>query len=192
MNKILVFIFDEMADYQITFITHLLSTSAGKEILTIAYEDKIIKGRSGLSYKPEKLVADVLNEDVEGLIICGGWYGDVRKELIDLISNLNSKGKLLGGICGAGTFFLAKAGVLNKVKYTTPIVEWTQNHIEVFGEHDPFPRNNFVLEKVVRDKNVITAQGISFIDFAIEIYDWFNLFENQEEKNEFIKTIKGL
>lgn len=39
--------------------------------------------------------------------------------------------------------------------------------------------------------NVITAQGIAFIDFAIEICDWFNLFENEEDKERFIKNIKG-
>ncbi|MHB1652183.1 MAG: DJ-1/PfpI family protein [Desulfitobacteriaceae bacterium] len=192
MGKILVFIFDGMTDYEITFITHLLSTDAGKEIITIAYEDKIIKSRSGLLYKPARLIIDVLNEDVEGLLICGGWCGDTRHELIQLIHNLNSERKLLGAICGAGTVFLAKAGVLNNVKYTTPIVEWTQKHIDVFGEKDPFPRENFVLERVVRHENVITAQGIAFIDFAIEICDWFNLFENQEDRNNFAKNIKGL
>ena len=44
----------------------------------------------------------------------------------------------------------------------------------------------------MRDKNVITAQGTAFIDFAIEICDWFNLFENQEDKDNFEKEIKGL
>ena len=61
-----------MTDYDITFITHLLSTSADKQIVTIAYEDKIIKGRSGFLFKPSRLITDVLNEDVEGLIITGG------------------------------------------------------------------------------------------------------------------------
>ena len=192
MGKILLFIFDGMTDYQITFITHLLSADADKKIITIAYEDKIIKSRSGILYKPARLVADVLNEEVEGLIICGGWYGDVRHELIQLIYNLNLERKLLAAICGSGTVFLAKAGVLNDVKYTTPIVEWTQKHIDVFGEKDPFPRENFVLERVVRNENVITAQGIAFIDFAIEICDWFSLFENQEDRDNFVKDIKGL
>lgn len=192
MDKILVFIFDGMTDYEITFITHLLGADAGKEIITIAYEDKMIKSRSGLLYRPLRLVTDVLNEDVEGLIICGGWYGDTRPELIQLINNLNSKKKLIGAICGAGTVFLAKSGILNNVKYTTPVVEWSEKHIKVFGEKDPFPRENFVEKRVVRDKNIITAQGIAFIDFAIEICDWFNLFENQEEKDNFAKAIKGL
>jgi len=192
MGKILVFIFDEMTDYEITFISHLLSADAGKEIITIAYEDKMIKGRSGFLYKPSRLVDDVLDEDVEGLIITGGWYGQTKPELMKLINNLNSKGKLISAICGAGTVFLAKAGVLNNVKYTTPIVEWTQKHIEIYGNEDPFPRENFVSERVVRDRNIITAQGIAFIDFAIEICDWFNLFDNQDDKENFSKNIKGL
>ncbi|MEG2289008.1 MAG: DJ-1/PfpI family protein [Clostridium sp.] len=192
MNKILVFIFDGMTDYEITLITHLLSTSADKEIVTIAYEDKIIKGRSGILYKPSKLVSEVLEEEAEGLIITGGWYGDTKPELMELINNLNVKGKLISAICGAGTIFLAKAGILDNVKYTTPAIEWTEKHIEVFGEKDPFPRENFVSERVVRDGNIITAQGIAFIDFAIEICDWFNLFEDQEDRKSFSKNIKGL
>jgi putative intracellular protease/amidase len=192
MSKILVFIFDGMTDYEITFITHLLCVDAGKEIITIAYKDKMIKGRSGFLYKPAKIVKEVLNEDIDGLIITGGWYGETRPELIELINNLNSKGKLIGAICGAGTVFLAKAGVLNNIKYTTPVIEWTEKHIEVFGEKDPFPRENFILERVVRDGNIITAQGMAFIDFAIEICDWFNLFESQDDRDNFAKNIKGL
>ncbi len=74
MNKILVFIFDGMTDYEITFITHLLSADAGEKIITFSYENKIIKGSSGFLYKPLKLIKDVKYEDVEGLIIPGGWY----------------------------------------------------------------------------------------------------------------------
>ena len=192
MGKILVFIFDEMADYEISFIIHLLGADANKEIITISYEDKLIKSRSGLLYKPNKVIKDIFLEDVDGLIIPGGWYGDTRDELINLINELNSKGKLLSAICGAGTVFLAKCGVLNNVKYTTSAFKWTKKHMEVFGEEDPFPRENFIKERVVRDRNIITSQGIAFIDFAIEICDWFNFFEDEEDKNSFIKAIKGL
>ncbi|MBL4932156.1 DJ-1/PfpI family protein [Clostridium paridis] len=191
MSKILVFIFDGMTDYEITFITHLLNSDAGKEIITISYTDEIIKAKSGFVYKPHKLVKDVLNEDVDGLIIPGGWYGETKPELMDLIEKLNSKHRLISAICGAGTVYLAKSGILQNAKYTTPVVEWTEKHAEVFGEKDPFPRNNFVSERVVRDKNIITAQGTAFVDFAVEICDWFDLFQGEEEKNNFLKSIKG-
>ncbi|WP_270215455.1 DJ-1/PfpI family protein [Clostridium butyricum] len=191
MGKILLFIFDDMTDYEVTFITHLLKADAGKEIITISYEDKIIKSSSGLLYKPNKLVKDVFNYDVDGLIICGGWFGEVRCELIELINKLNSQNKLLAGICGAGTFFLAVSRVLNDVKYTTPISSWTEKHTDVFGAIDPFPRENYIQKRVVTDKNIITAQGIAFIDFAVEICDWFNLFESEKDKNEFTHLYKG-
>ncbi|MGL4772703.1 MAG: DJ-1/PfpI family protein [Clostridium sp.] len=191
MGKILVFIFEGMTDYEITLITHLLGADANKEIVTIGYENNPIKSTSGLMYKPSKTVNEVLSEEVEGLIIPGGWFGETRAEIITLINNLHSKGKLISAICGAGTIFLAKSGVLKDVKYTTPVEEWTDKHKEVFGELDPFPRENYVKERVVRDKNIITAQGIAFVDFAIETCDWFNLFESQEEKECFWKMFKG-
>jgi len=59
-------------------------------------------------------------------------------------------------------------------------------------ESDPFPRENFVQDRVIRDDNVVTAQGTAFIDFAIEICDWFGGFEGEEDKRGFVKLIKGV
>lgn len=191
MGKILVFIYDNMADFEMTLITYILGTDAKKEIITIAIEDRIVKSLSGLEYKPKKLVSEVLEEDAEALIIPGGWYGEVEDVLITLIKNLYNEKKLLGAICAAPRF-LAKAGILNEVKYTTSLSNWADSEREKFKDiNDPFPRENFIAERVVKDKNVITAVGIAFIDFTIEICDWFNLFKNENEKMEFIKSIKG-
>lgn len=191
MGKILVFIYDNMADFEMTLITYILGTDAKKEIITIAIEDRIVKSLSGLEYKPKKLVSEVLEEDAEALIIPGGWYGEVEDVLITLIKNLYNEKKLLGAICAAPRF-LAKAGILNEVKYTTSLSNWADSEREKFKDiNDPFPRENFIAERVVKDKNVITAVGIAFIDFTIEICDWFNLFKDENEKIEFIKSIKG-
>lgn len=191
MSKILVFIYDDMADFEITFACQLLGGDMGKEIITIAYEDKTISGRSGMYYRPKKMIKDVLNEDVEGLIIPGGWNGEIRPELMLLIQNLHAKGKMLGAIC-AGPRFLAEAGVLGNVKYTTTITEWTKEDKERFGERDPFTRENYLSERVVRDGNIITAVGMAFTDFAVEIVDYFNGFDDQDDKTGFIKAVKGL
>jgi putative intracellular protease/amidase len=190
MGKIFIFIYNDMADFEITFVTHLLGADAGKEIITIAYENNIVKSKSGVEYKPKITVKEALNEEVEGLIIPGGWNGEVREELVELIQFLNKKNKLISAIC-AGPRFLAKAGILDEVKYTTSIIQWTEEHKKNFNEEDPFPRENFVAKRVVRDKNIITAEGIAFIDFAIEICDYFNLFDDEEDKNNFEKSIKG-
>lgn len=191
MGKIAVFLFDNMTDYEITFLTHLLKVDAGKEIVTISYEDKAVRSASGVVYKADTQVKNVRNDEIDALILCGGWYGELRGELTELIQEVNEKNKLLAGICGAGTYFLAASGVLNNVTYTTPITQWTQKHREVFGEADPFPRENYVCSRVVVDKNVITAQGIAFIDFSVAVCDWLGLFASEEEKNSFWQLYKG-
>jgi putative intracellular protease/amidase len=191
MSKILVFIYDDMADFEITFAAQMLGGDMGKELVTIAFEDKLIRGKSGIIYKPLKLVKDVLQDEAEGILIPGGWNGEIRPELIELIQNLDAKGSLLGAIC-AGPRFLAKAGVLENTKYTTSMVSWTEQHEERFKESDPFPRKNFISDRVVRDGNIITAQGNAFVDFAIEVADWFNAFEDEDDKRGFTKAIKGI
>lgn len=192
MGKIAVFIFEGMADYEITFAMHLLSADAGKDILTISYSGDWIKGRSKFTYKSDKALNDIDYKEIEALIIPGGWLNDIRPELLALIRVLNERGKLIAGICGAGTVCLAKAGVLDSVKYTTPIDKWSEKHKEIFGKNDPFKREKFVNERVVRDGNIITAQGIAFVDFGIEICSWFKLFDDNDEKENFAKVIKGI
>ena len=191
MGRILYFIFDGMTDYEVTFSMHLLGADAGMEVITVAYENSDVVGRTGAIYKPHKKVEEVLTEDAEGLVICGGWYGEMRPELERLIVKLDQEGKLLAGICGAGTYLLAEAGVLRNKRYTSPISEWTEKHREVFGAVDPFPRENFVETRVVKDGNVITGLGHAFVDFGIEICDWFNLLEDERERAGFVNIIKG-
>lgn len=190
MKEILFFIFDNMTDYEITFTMHMINTSGKFKALTISYEDQEIIGRSGAIYRPHRLVSDVKNIKGEGLILCGGWYGDLRPELKELIDLLHKEGKLLGGICGAGTFLLAKAGVLENARYTTPIVEWTDKHRAVFGALDVFPRNNYIKENVVRDRNIITGLGNSFIDFTAEICNELGEFESESDKDAFLTFMK--
>lgn len=190
MGKILLFIYDGMADFEMTFATHLLGLGVDKEIIPIAFEDKLITSKPGIIYKPAKLVKDVLDEDVDGLVIPGGWNGEIREELMVLIQKLYKSGKLVSAIC-AGPRFLAKAGILEDVKYTTSLAAWSEQLKEQFKEEDPFPRNNYVQARVVRDKNVITALGNAFVDFGIELCDYFKGFENDEDRKEYTKAIKG-
>ncbi len=191
MKRVCYFIFDGMTDYEITLSMHLLGADAGYEVQTISYEASEIKSKSGVIYKPHKRVIDVQSEDVDGLIICGGWFGEVRPELTELIQRLDNEGKMLAGICGAGTFMLASAGVLKKRRYTTPITDWTEKHQAVFGLKNPFDYKTFERERVIRHDNVITSLGQAFIDFSIEICDWFKLFQDESEREAFGAYLKG-
>jgi len=40
---------------------------------------------------------------------------------------------------------------------------------------------------VVCDKNIITAKGIAFVDFAVEVLAYLGEFNSEDEKIEFAK-----
>lgn len=191
MGKILVFMYNDMADFEVTYATHLLGHELSKEIVPCAYDKNPVKSKGGMIYMPAVTVGEAECRDYEGLLIPGGWNPVVKDEFLTLINEFYNSGKLVAAIC-AGPRFLAKAGVLSKVKYTTSIVEWDQSRREQFNnEDDPFPRENFIDTRVVRDKNVITSKGISFVDFAIEVADYFGQFKDQTEKLQLFNTITG-
>lgn len=189
MGKILCFIYNDMADFEMV----LPGTVVGwleKELVTIGYESDVVVSKPGFKYLPHTTVREALElNDVDGLIIPGGWNNELRSELTDLIQKLNSKNKMIAAICAAPQF-LAKSGVLNDKKYTTTI---THDYLKSQGIEDYFPRENFVSENVVRDKNIITAVGRAFVDFAMEIVDYFGGFDGEEgSKKTYSKQFKGL
>lgn len=190
MGKILVFMYNDMADFEITYATHLLGHELSKEIVPCAYDMDKVKSKGGMLFLPAVTVAAAKVEDYEGFIIPGGWNPVVKDEMLDLINKFYDSGRLIAAIC-AGPRFLAKAGILNKVKYTTSIVEWNDMRRGQFNEEDPFPRENFVDTRVIRDGNVITSKGISFVDFSIEVADYFGMFKDNSLKQNFFNTITG-
>jgi putative intracellular protease/amidase len=114
----------------------------------------------------------------------------LHERLITIINQLNQSDKLLAAIC-FGPWMLAKAGVLENRKYTSSIVKWQEELSELFGIQDPFPVEGYVEARVVRDKNIITAKGAAFIDFAIEVCDYFGGFQEEDQRENFEREYKG-
>ena len=193
MGKVLVFLFDGMTDYEITFICHVLHSDAGKDIITVAYEDRVVKAQSGFNFEPDCTLAEVVDLDTEGLILCGGREVDIKPSLVKLIQRYHGERKLLAAIGTAGTIMLAKSGVLDEATYTTPLTQWSTKYTSKWMDtiQDPFPRDNCIEKRLVRDRHIITAQSIAFLDFTLEICAWFKLFQNHQEKHAFAKLIKG-
>jgi len=137
---------------------------------------------------PEITVKEAMKlEDVEGIVIPGGSVRECRAELMELIQKLHGDKKLICAICAAPEF-LAKAGILDNHSYTTNLSE---KYFKDNGIEDCFPRQNYLEEKVVRHENVITAKGRSFIDFGVEIMDYFNIFEDANDKKMCAGDFKG-
>jgi putative intracellular protease/amidase len=181
MKKILCFLYDTYVDFEISLPLYYLNEDNRYRVVYISYENAPVSSGAGMRVQPNMTVKDALTLDaIEGLIIPGGPKRQIKNELIDLIIRLNNGGKLLAAICG-GPEFLAKSGVLKSKKFTTTMTleEYKQNK-----EIDPFPRENYIERRMVKDQNVITAKGSGFVDFALEIFEWYNLYDYYTERQE--------
>lgn len=114
--------------------------------------------------------------DVEGIIIPGGWNDDIRPELHELLTTMNQDNKFIAAIC-AEPQYLSNTGILDNKRFTTTL---TKEILIQNNKKDLFNWDNFIDENVIKDGHIITAKGRAFIDFGIEIADYYHLFDDVE------------
>lgn len=186
MGKILCFISEDFADFEITLALHKIRNVGKKEVLSVGYNYETIMSESGLQYKPNLSVKEAMElNDIEGLIIPGGPIRTQKTELTDLIFKLDQSKKMLAAICN-GPQYLGRTGILNRYKFTTSCSIERINKLNV---EDPFPRENYIDKRVVRDHHVITAKGRAFVDFSFELFDYLGVYERDSDKIELFKDI---
>ncbi len=181
MKKVLCFLYDTYVDFEITLACYYINEDENFQLTYISYEKTPVSSRAGMKVHPDMTVKEAIKIDnIEGLIIPGGHERPFKPELKQLIIRLNNENKLLAAIC-AGPEFFAKSGILGSKKYTTTM---TPEEYKEKREIDPFPRNNYIEKRMVKDNNIITAKGSAFIDFALEIFEWFQMYEDDTERED--------
>jgi putative intracellular protease/amidase len=181
MGKVLCFVSEGMADFEVLLAFHKIKTVGRREVVSVGYHLDKVTSESGLRYQADALLQDAMEwEDIEGLIIPGGPITEQREELTALIRLLDSRGCLLAAICN-GPQYLGRAGVLDTRKYTTSC---SVDRIHKLGVVDPFPRQQYVEKRVVRDGHIITAKGRAFLDFTFAVFDYLGIYENSPEEQQ--------
>ncbi|UCC20293.1 MAG: DJ-1/PfpI family protein [Promethearchaeota archaeon] len=186
MNEILCFLYDGFADFETVLTCSALNEAEDYKVTYIAYEKTPVYSSGGLKINPDKTVSEIDGlKEIVGLIIPGGGTRIFKPELEKLIKKVNDEKKLVAAIC-AGPEYLAKSGILNGKKYTTSADPQSYKEEKL---EDPFPRDTYIETRIVQDGNIITAQGYAFTDFALKIWEYFDLYENEQEKEELRKQL---
>jgi len=125
-----------------------------------------VSGAHNIEIHCECLVSEVKSDDLEMILLPGGWDGTYAlaedKNIQRLLQEMDAKNKLIGAICAA-PYALNKAGVL-KHNYTCyPSVE---NEIRLEGYTED--------KSVVTDGNIMTSRGPgTALCFALAIVEKF-------------------
>lgn len=188
MGKILCYIYEGMADFEISLLLHRLRNTGKKEIVSISENIGLLTAQSGLHYMPDARIEEITDiTDCEALILPGGPINNEQNAICKLALDMLEQNKLVAAICFAPQF-LGRAGILDYYQYTTSCSE---QKIQQLGCKDPFNRGNFLQQRTVTDRNLITAQGYAFVDFAMEVCRYLNIFESKQQEFEQLGRIKG-
>ena len=185
-KSIYIFLFDGFSDWEISYLTPELEKSEKIELKYFSSDGKNVKSMGGLIITPHYSIDQIDFSEILALILPGGlaWETNSINGIDKLVEKLHAENKSIGAICGA-TIYLGQKGYLDHIKHTSNALFYLQNFAKDYkGE------NNYKDELVVKDKNLITANGIAPIEFAREIFKtielhsetdiekWFQLFKN--------------
>ena len=187
MNKILCYIYNGMADFEISLLLHRLKNTGKYEIVSVSESLDAFYAQSGLQYLPQMKIKDIgSTEAFDALIIPGGPINNEQNAICPVAKELIEQNKLVAAICFAPQF-LGRAGILRNYRFTTSCSE---EKIRSLGCADPFYRPNYVEARTVCDRNLITAKGYAFVDFAMSVCDYLDIFENEQQQYEQLGRVK--
>jgi protein deglycase len=178
MKKVLLFVYDSFAEFEISILITCLNGSDYELVTCSPYSSgRTVTSAGKLKIMPDKTINEVVPEDYSALIIPGGNPYHLLEDtsVSKMIRTFFDCNKLIGAICG-GPALLGAAGILNHVKYSASLTQNDTQYLPVMNW------DNKEEEHLVADQNVITATGSNYIIFAEEVLRQLNIVP-VEEKN---------
>ncbi|WP_442599667.1 DJ-1/PfpI family protein [Neobacillus sp. D3-1R] len=175
-RKVLLVIFETFSEFEICVLASIVKRKY--KIETVSINTEKIVGESGLLFSSHILFDDIRVEDYDAIIIPGGdmFYIKDADNLFSLVKRFYDAKKLVAAIC-SGPFVLSKAGILEHHPFTVTLTKEQRRFLSI-------PENHFIYKEVVKEENIITAQGHAFVEFGIEVARHLNCL-NQDFDIDF-------
>jgi putative intracellular protease/amidase len=187
-----LFVFDTLADWEYAFAAVGIHNSAFQKqpgqfrIETVALNKTPVKTMGGVTIVPDTTLDAIRPTDSAMLILPGGmaWEKGENLDAVEKAKEWLDAGVPVAAICGA-TAALARAGVLDVRRHTSNSL----GYLKATGYRG---ESLYAEELAVTDQNVITAGGMSPLEFAYQIFKrldvfspekldaWYALFKNSD------------
>jgi putative intracellular protease/amidase len=173
MRTLYLYIPDTMADWEPAHV--LAELRSGRYLKDPALQYNVVPcGRTmnaittmgGIRMAPEVLIGDIRPVTGDLLVLPGAdtWLDPAQEPVITTVRRLLDNGTVVAAICGA-TLGLANAGLLDSRPHTS-------NDLTALKMFCPNYRGEsyYVNEPAVTDDNLITASGLSPVEFAYQVF----------------------
>ncbi|HCD07420.1 MAG TPA: glutamine amidotransferase [Lactobacillus sp.] len=161
MKQAIFLMLDDYADWEGAYLSSQLNKSTEWTVKTASITSKITSIGGMKTIVDYSLVN--IPDDINLLVLIGGNSWTVENEdLRHIIRRQIIRQKPSGAICGA-VDYLAENGFLEGYKHTGNAQYLWKNYTNYKNQDD------FVSQQVVRDQNLVTANGTAAVDFTNEV-----------------------
>jgi len=167
------------ADWEAAHAVAELRRHGGYRVEVVGLSADPVESMGGLMVRPSQVLIDVDPGDVALFILPGGdrWeQGAPEPELVGLLAALDADRVPIAAICAATTV-VVRAGLLRGRRHTSNGLAYLSHHVSGYSE-----AASYVDAPAVRDRGLITASGLSDVEFAAEIMAELGVLSDEERK----------
>ena len=177
-NKILYILLPDYAAHEVVYLSQAIASDEYALKENPRYVNKAVaptmepvKSIGGFRTLPDYSF-DTMPDDYAALVLIGGfgWTTPIAEQVVPIVRKAVEKGKIVGAICN-GASFMAKCGLLNKVKHTSNGLD----QLKLWGGDNYTNPDGYIHAQAVSDGSIVTANGSATLEFAKEL---LSLLEN--------------
>jgi len=165
-KKVAFLIYPMFCNYEVALTLSSLETE-GKEVVVFAKDKNSVRCEEGLNILPDKSLDEFVIDEYD-CILLSGIGGDPTSVIFDeayntFLQQLIGRDDILIASNSISPALLARAGLLKGKKFCVGMYEEAKEQLDFFDYE------NQQRAPIVVDGNIITAMGVAFREFAIEI-----------------------
>jgi len=161
-----LFVVPGFADWEAAHAIAELRRHGGYSVEVVSLDGSPVESMGGVLVTPSRKLSDVSAKDVAAFIMPGGdtWErDDPPPELFEVLTALDAERVPIAAICAA-TIAAVRAGLTRGRRHTSNGLAYLRHHVPDYADAE-----GYVEAPAVRDRGLITASGLSDVEFAQEL-----------------------
>ncbi|WP_436862888.1 type 1 glutamine amidotransferase family protein [Staphylococcus caeli] len=180
ISKVYLYVFNTMSDWEYGYL--IAELNSGRyfkngldpiNVITVGASKELVKTMGGIHIVPDTTIDKCMLERNDLLILPGGtnWSDQIHQPVKACVGKALDKGTVVAAICGA-VDGLANSGHLDSRKHTSNNLDYTKLTCPNYKGEEFFE-----MKTAISDENLITASGIAPLEFAKEVLEKIDVFE---------------
>jgi len=176
-NTVYFFVFDGYADWEAALALCEIRRPGDFRVRTVALDRRPVQSMGGLTVLPDLALDEIDIDRALLMILPGGtaWERGEIESVSAMLRRLHLEGATIGALC-SGVLALAYAGLVDTRRHTGNYAGHIETYVPDYLGGAHYDADSLALT----DDGVITAGGVSGIEFAREVIRALDLYDERD------------